>query len=470
VNFGGFPVLFERTIHCCPGVKAIPAPDFHAVADGNAVAAGPKSTEVRVRACVQLAMFISLTVCVPTVGAATITVATAADLQNALVVARPADTGELAAGMTFGGNCTLPVKQGEAFITLQSSPDTRLPAQGVRIAPSNAPQLAKLRSPSGSPALQTAPGAHHWRIQLLEFQANAGGFGDIVTLGDGSTAQTSLTQVPHDLIVDRCYIHGDPVVGQKRGIALNSASTTISDSYIAEMKAVGQDSQAINGWNGPGPFVISDNYLEAAGENLLFGGTDPSIQNLVPSDITIIGNTFSRPTSWRGQQWQIKNILELKNARRVRIAGNLLENNWAAAQVGFAVLFTVRNQDGRCPWCQVAEVVFENNILQHSAAAISILGMDDSAKSEQTHAIVIRNNLLVDIDNEHWGGNGLAPSLWNTTPSCKTTPTGSCRCRALRSWASSLPTTSRGRTRTESSVRIVRRAAIRFLRISRRPP
>jgi hypothetical protein len=88
--------------------------------------------------------------------------------------------------------------------------------------------------------------------------------------------------VPHNLVLDRVYAHGDPSLGQKRGISLNSASTTITGSYIFDIKAVGQDSQAICGWNGPGPFMITNNYLEAAGENVLFGGADPSIPNLVP--------------------------------------------------------------------------------------------------------------------------------------------------------------------------------------------
>ena len=37
----------------------------------------------------------------------------------------------------------------------------------------------------------------------------------------------------------------------------------------SDIKAVGQDSQAIAGWNGPGPFIIDNNYLEGAGENIL---------------------------------------------------------------------------------------------------------------------------------------------------------------------------------------------------------
>jgi hypothetical protein len=342
----------------------------------------------------------------PTAAAATIVVPDGGDLQGALARAQPGDTVELAAGATFVGNFTLPAKAGGGgVITVRSASSSELPSEGGRIDPRHAPHLAKLRSPNALPALQTSPGAHHWRIQLLELLANAGGAGDIVTLGDGSSAQSSLAQVPHDLTIDRCYIHGDPAAGQKRGIALNSARTTISNSYIADIKAVGQDSQAIMAWNGPGPFTIANNYLEAAGENLLVGGADPSIPDLVPSDIEIVGNTLSRPVDWRGSRWQVKNILELKNARRVTISANVLENNWQAAQNGFAVLFTVRNQDGRCTWCQVEEVVFERNLVRHSAAGIAILGVDSNARSNQTRAITIRNNLFVDIDMR-WGGNG----------------------------------------------------------------
>ena len=118
--------------------------------------------------------------------------------------------------------------------------------------------------------------------------------------------------VPHNLVVDRCYIHGDPTVGQKRGIALNSASTTIVNSYISDIKAAGQDSQAVGGWNGPGPFVIENNYLEAAGENIMFGGSDPSIHNLVPSDVTFRRNHLSKRLDWRRSKWSVKNLFELR--------------------------------------------------------------------------------------------------------------------------------------------------------------
>jgi hypothetical protein len=344
--------------------------------------------------------------------AATITVPAGGDLHAALTAARPGDVIELEPGALYIGNFTLPEKTGDAFITIRTARiDT--PPDGGRVTPETAAPFAKLRSPNGQPVIQTAPRAHHWRLMLLELQANGGGEGDILQLGSGSSAQSSLSQVPHDLVVDRLYIHGDPGVGQKRGIALNSASTLVTGSYISDCKRAGQDAQAIAGWNGPGPFVISNNYLEAAGENVLFGGADPAIKDLVPSDIRITGNLISKPLSWRGERWQVKNLLELKNAKRVTIDRNVLQHNWHAAQVGFAVLFTVRNQDGGCPWCQVEQVVFERNLVRHSASAVSILGSDNNHPSGQAQGIAIRNNVFADIDSRRWGGGGYVFQIVN---------------------------------------------------------
>ena len=236
----------------------------------------------------------------PKLEAATIFVAAGGNLQQALNAAQPGDTILLQENAEFVGNFVLPAKTGDAWIILRSAaPDTALPGSGVRIRPSHAPLLARLRSPNSSAALRTAPGAHHWDIRYLEFPANQGGLGDIIQLGDGSSAQNSLAQVPHHFVLNHVYVHGDPLFGQKRGIALNAAHVTISDSHISDCKGVGQDTQAIGGWNGPGPYLIENNYLEAAGENLLIGGSDPAIANLVADGVTVRGNYFSRPMSWR---------------------------------------------------------------------------------------------------------------------------------------------------------------------------
>jgi hypothetical protein len=338
--------------------------------------------------------------------AATHRVPAGGDLQGALNTAQPGDVVELEAGATYTGNFRLPVKDGSEHIVIRTGgAGEQLPGPGVRIDRLHAPLLAKIRSGNTAPALATVARSHHWRVELVEFQANTNGKGDIITLGAGSS-QTDASQLPHDLVFDRVYVHGDPVAGQKRGIALNSGSTRIVNSYFEDFKAVGQDAQAIAGWNGSGPYLIENNHIEAAAENLLFGGADPSIWNLVPSDITIRRNVFTKPLSWRDERWQIKNAFELKNARRVLVEGNVFENVWAKAQTGYAVLFTVRNQDGRAPWSVVEDVTFRYNIIRHAGGGINVLGHDNNHPSQQTKGLLIAHNLLYDIDDDRWGGQG----------------------------------------------------------------
>jgi PKD repeat protein len=232
--------------------------------------------------------------------AQTLYVPAGGNLQQALNSAQPGDTILLQEGAEFVGNFVLPVKSGVGWITVRSSaPDTVLPAAGVRIRPADAPHLARLRSPNSLAALKTAAGTHHWILKYLEFAANLNGVGDILQIGDGSSAQNSLSMVPHHITLQHVFVHGDPALGQKRGIALNAALVTISDSHISDCKGVGQDTQAIAGWNGPGPFTIENNYLEGAGENVMFGGADPAIRDLVADGITFRRNYVSRPMAWR---------------------------------------------------------------------------------------------------------------------------------------------------------------------------
>jgi len=339
-----------------------------------------------------------------------LTVLKSGNLQAALNRARPGDTILLQRGATYVGNFVLPARdEGGRVITLRTTGDAGFPLEGERIAPSAAAQLAKLRSPNDLPALATAPGAHGWRLSLLEFQANRDGAGDIIALGDGSAAQRTLRNVPSGLTLDRLYIHGDPDRGQKRAVALNAGDTTIVGCHISDIKAIAQDSQAIGGWNGPGPYIIENNYLEAAGENIMFGGADPAIPELTPSHIVVRHNVLSKPLAWKAPgapKWQIKNLFELKNARAVVVEGNVMERSWQQAQSGYAVLFTVRNQDGACRWCQVEDVQFRGNLVRNAGGGLVILGTDPIHPSRQTNNIVVRDNVFDGIDRDAWGGDG----------------------------------------------------------------
>jgi hypothetical protein len=290
----------------------------------------------------------------------TIAVASGGDLQVAINNAQPGDVVSLQSGAVFRGNFTLPNKvwnkQGSPWIIIRTSaPDSSLPSPGTRITPGHSPVMAQIISPNVGPAMETAPGAHHYRFVGIEFSVVAGSDNyQIVSLtADTNTA----SQLPSNIIIDRCYIHGTNRTNTRRGVLINSSSTAIIDSYLSNFHEVGADSQAIGGWNGPGPFKIVNNYLEGAGENFMLGGADPSIPNLVSSDIEFRNNHCFKPVSWKighlayaGKPWTVKNLFELKNAQRVLVDGNLFEQNWTHAQNGVSILFTVRNQDGGAPW------------------------------------------------------------------------------------------------------------------------
>ena len=233
--------------------------------------------------------------------AATIHVPAGGNLQAAIDQAQGGDVITLEAGATYAGNFWLRNKPGMTvpIVIRTATPDAALPGPGVRRTPAYAPLLAKIRSSNTMPALRTAAGAHHWTLQFLEFLANVDGFSDIIALGANDTTQTDLTTVPYALVLDRLYIHGDPLLGQKRAIALHSRDTTIINSYISDCKGVAQDTQAIYGANGPGNYLIENNYLEGAGENFMIGGADPTIPNLVPTNIVFRRNHVFKPVAWR---------------------------------------------------------------------------------------------------------------------------------------------------------------------------
>ncbi len=310
--------------------------------------------------------------------AATRTVNAGDDLQAALNAAQPGDEIVLAAGARFKGTFRLPVKAPGAVITIRSS--HTLPAR--RITPADAPLLPVIGSGGVESAL-TGTGTSNWRLDGLQFESSTTGEGNIIDLQDA----TAIT-------MDRLLIVAGPA-GQKRAIKGNGRQITVTRSYIANIWRLGQDSQAFCAWDGAGPYTLTDNYLEAASENVMFGGANSLAADRVPADIIVEGNSFFKPQSWRGQGKAVKNLLELKSAKRITIRRNVFNGNWTDAQSGTAIAFTVRNDEGGAPWSVVEDVVFEQNVVLNTEGIFNILGYDSYQPSGRLTRITIRNNLTV---------------------------------------------------------------------------
>ena len=256
------------------------------------------------------------------------------DLQAALRSAKFGDTIILQAGATFPGPIVLPYKGAGPgtdatdadYITIQTSDLAGIANPDERIKPGlHARSMPKIVAPREKSAVATEPRAHHYKFIGVEFlpAPDASYVYNVIDLG--ASDYTSPAQFPHHLIFDRCFVHSPGLNRARRGVALNSAETSIINSHISGFAGAGDETQAIAGWNGPGPFHIVNNYLEGGGEVVLIGGGDPSIANLVPSDIEFRRNHFSKRKEWLGRA-TIKGTFELKNARRVVIEGNLFES------------------------------------------------------------------------------------------------------------------------------------------------
>lgn len=326
-----------------------------------------------------------------------IRVTTADEFATALAsVTGPAEI-RLAPG-TYTGNFVLPQRPDSARVIVRADLDDAAltPTTTPWILPAQAAEFPRLvPADPGRPILACEDSTSGWTLWGLAIGPN-NGRPDMTLLELGRGDITSAVQAPADVIVDGCYIHGDPAVGCRRGVSLQSTHTTIRRCYISDCWYRGQDAQAIACWTSPGNLRIEDNYLAGSGENLIIGGADPRVANLVPTDIVIRGNYLYKPVEWRQYGGSVKNSLELKCAQKVLIENNVIENCWVDGQPGHSVVFTVRNQDGGAPWATVQDVTMQYNVIGHvEGSFFNILGIDNNHPCVRGSGLTIQHNLCL---------------------------------------------------------------------------
>lgn len=384
---------------------------------------------------------------------AIISVNAGGNLQSALNNAQCGDVIELQAAATFTGSFTVPAKKCDInhWIYIRtSSPDSLLPAEGTRATPCYAgigslegrpqyscvnPQnvMAKVEMQSGGNGpFQLANGANFYRFIGLEVTRASGVTG-------GAELISGLGTADH-IIVDRSWLHGALQDETHTGVDLDGVTNAaILDSYFTDFHCILNtgtctDAQAILGGisnTQDGPFKIQDDFLEASGEAIMFGGGPAT---LAPTDIEILGNHFWKPWQWmpgnpnfiggtNGQPFIVKNHLELKNAVRVLVDGNLMENCWGGfTQAGFGILLTPKNQHSGhsnvCPKCEVTDITIRYVQVSHAGSGLQLATALSGGGKGGGRALAgtrwsIHDMVLDDLSTDY-AGAGLAFQISNT--------------------------------------------------------
>jgi hypothetical protein len=334
------------------------------------------------------------------------------------------DTIELQSGEVFTGAFHFPRKpcdDAHWIIVRTSAPNSVLPPEGSRLKPcfagvaslpgrpdfhctatQNVLARLELRDRESIGPLLFDPGANHYRFIGLEVTRGSKQPVSALAVVKASGQQGGQGgQIDH-IVFDRVWMHGTAQDETTRAIYLVGMSqVAVVDSFFNDFVCVSAtgsctDSQVIatgGGHTPSGPFKIVNNFLEASGENILFGGTPASA---TPTDIEIRGNHFFKPLIWKpgepgfvggasGRPFIVKNLFELKNAQRVLFEGNLLENSWGGfSQNGYAILLSPKNQESRCPVCQVTDVTIRYNRISNVGAVFSLINVRSDAGGEAT--------------------------------------------------------------------------------------
>ncbi len=377
------------------------------------------------------------------------------DLQGALDSAACGDVIELEAGAVFSGHFHLPKKSCDDahwIIIRSSARDAELPPEGTRLTPcyagvaslpgrpdfhctSTKNVMAKIVSTGKgiSGPIEFSDGANHYRFLGIEITRDSPGASIIALVApDG--------KVPADhIVLDRVWVHGTAHDETRRGVFLSGTTNmAIVDSFFSDLHCTAKvgtctDSQAISGALGDlpmGPYKIVNNFLEASGENLIFGGGHAS---KTPTDIEIRHNYLFKPLAWLpgapgfiggegGQPFIVKNLFELKNAQRLLFEGNVLEGSWGGfSQSGFAILLTPKNQNNVCPACRVNDITIRDCTIAHVAGAFWIgnSASDAGGISSGGGRYSIHDVVITDIDGQKYNGHGTFMALISNDPVLK---------------------------------------------------
>ncbi len=139
----------------------------------------------------------------------------------------------------------------------------------------------------------------------------------------------------------------------------------------------------------------------SGGQNIYFGTTAPTVTT---TDTGGAGTSHAMYTG-SGYKYQVKNLFEIKNASKVTIEYNLIENTWCCDQGGYALVITPVNQSDTNDSSRIQDLTIRYNHIRHAAGGINMSGRDVDGSlqpSGRLSRVMIEHNLFSDISST-WG-------------------------------------------------------------------
>lgn len=366
------------------------------------------------------------------------------DFNSAIEGAKCGDTLLLAAAGSYEVR-DVPSKKcdDQHYITVRTdTSDDKLPPEGTRISPAWAgtaqlPGRPPFPQPAGGPAklmatlvVRRPSGAvvgDHYRFIGIEWTSDP----------NANISRLVSTEGADHIIFDRNWFHPaeGAEVGKGVGMVQGTRVIAVINSYFSGFNCVARagkctDASAIGGGNGNDPtgtFKVFNNFLEAAGENILYGGSGATVN---PTDLEIRRNHLFKPMIWKegepgyapspsGNPVIVKNIFELKNAQRVLFEANLLQNSWGGfSQTGFAILLSPKNQNNHCPKCQVTDVTIRYNRIRNVGGGFQISnGLSKTGGQSAGGGRYSIHDVIADsVHDKDFKGHGVFIALLSTAP------------------------------------------------------
>ncbi len=314
---------------------------------------------------------------------------------------------------TSTGTLSLPNKAMAAGKWILIRPDdlalAALPTSGTRVAPANASSMWQMAVPNNSDGITTSNNANSFRIIGLEIHpANSDPLNFVNTLINIGQGIATAGQSPQNIVIDRCYIHGNAGAQNVRnGVTLYAKSSAVVDSFIDNIWLSGAESHIIFFNDTMGPILIQNNQISNSSIGILAGGVSSTFDQGTPYDVTVRRNYFFKDTAYRNSSYFVKNHLEYKRGTRLRVEQNFMFQLWSefGDQNGSAMQLTVR-VEGSDLNARINDVEVGWNLIRGADSGINAVGVDNSNHQSETAArLYVHDNLLDDINRSSWFGS-----------------------------------------------------------------